>query len=228
GLFLASDARLLLARYLPSDDPTPVAPGISAAPSALIAVAAPRDLASYKLAEFDPARAAAAAQAALAGFTTRASASASLEWIADELRDAPDVLYLMCHSTISGGEPYLFLERPDGKSAAVAGARLVELLRSLPRRPYLVVLAACQSAGASDNEGSGRVALGPRLARVGIAAVVAMLDKITLDAAGAGVPVMFEELRRHGEIDRAMAVMRGQLAVSSADWWSPVLFLRAW
>ena len=224
--FLAPDARLLLARSLPSDDPTPLAPRLAAAPSAVIAIAAPSDLHAFRLAPLDKAHETSAALKALAGYQTRIVGAATLDGIAEQLLTAPDLLFLQCHGTIRDDTPYLFLEQADGTAAPVDGAQLAELLRALPRRPHLVVLAACQSAGVSHDGSAARVALGPRLARIGVPAVLAMLDEVTLATTALAMPVLFEALLRHGEVDQATAVMRVRLAQSSADWWSPVLFLR--
>ena len=94
----------------------------------------------------------------------------------------------------------------------------------LPRRPLLVVLASCQSAGRTHRPGA-LAAVGPRLAGAGVGAVVAMQDRLTLATAERLLPAFFAELRRDGQVDRALAAAR--LAVRERpDWWAPVLFLR--
>jgi energy-coupling factor transporter ATP-binding protein EcfA2 len=96
------------------------------------------------------------------------------------------------------------------------------MIAGLEHRPLLVVLASCQSAGdAADTLTS----LGPRLVRVGVAAVLAMQGKISMETAALAMPAFFRELSRDGQIDRAAAVARAA-SHGRPDWWLPVLFLR--
>jgi formylglycine-generating enzyme required for sulfatase activity len=103
-------------------------------------------------------------------------------------------------------------------------------LGELAQPPSLVVLVSCQSAGKGDSEPSTRdggalAGLGPRLAAAGVPAVVAMQGNVTMDTAAAFMPVFLRELRRDGQVDRAIAVARGAVR-ERADWWMPVLFTR--
>jgi hypothetical protein len=52
-----------------------------------------------------------------------------------------------------------------------------------------------------------------------------MQGNITMGTVSDFMPVLFEQLQRHGQIDRAMAVARGAVR-SRQDWWMPVLFMR--
>ena len=56
-------------------------------------------------------------------------------------------------------------------------------------------------------------------------AVIAMQGNVTMKTAAAFMPVFFQELRRDGLVDRAMAVARGAVR-DRPDWWMPVLFMR--
>ena len=58
-----------------------------------------------------------------------------------------DVLYLVCHGAVSEDVPLLYLEGPDGTADPVDGRKLVERLSALERRPTVVMLCSCQSAG---------------------------------------------------------------------------------
>jgi hypothetical protein len=100
------------------------------------------------------------------------------------------------------------------------------MVAGLAVRPRLVILAACQSASSSDRPGASLIALGPRLALAGVGAVLAMHDTISVDTIVAGMPILFDELRQHGIVDRAVAAMRNVLATRGDDWWQPVLYLR--
>jgi hypothetical protein len=92
------------------------------------------------------------------------------------------------------------------------------------RRPLLVLLAACHGAG--DGQGAEALtSLGSLLARSGVPAVVAMQGKVTMATMATMAPDLFGQLRRHGQVDRALAAARGAV-LDRADWWIPVLFLR--
>ncbi len=95
-----------------------------------------------------------------------------------------------------------------------------------------MVLASCQSAGGGTPErsadGGALAALGPRLARAGAAAVLAMQDDVAMTTAAAFLPAFFRELRRPEwlwQVDRAAAVARGAVA-DEQERWKPVLFMR--
>jgi hypothetical protein len=150
---------------------------------------------------------------------------ASLASLAAALRKSPyDILYLVCHGALADNEPYLWLEDEQGKAEVVAGVKLVDLLRDLPQRPRLVVLASCQSAG-NPSWGEALAALGPRLAQAGIPAVMAMQGNISQDTVGKFMPVFFQELQADGQIDRAMAAARAAVREAS-DAWMPALYMR--
>ena len=206
--------------------------------SALVVIANPVGLGEWQpddrpLPPLDVAGEQARAEAGLAGlqFTTLASnGTATLTNLVDGLRDGCDVLYLVCHGAVIEGEPRLWLEDETGTVAVVSGSELVARLRDLPQLPRLAVLASCQSAGTGDdaraNDDGALVALGPRLAEVGVPAVLAMQGNVTMRTLETFLPIFFEELRRDGQIDRAMAAARGAVRMRE-DAWMPVLFLRA-
>ena len=152
----------------------------------------------------------------------------TLQEIIARLRDGCDILYLVAHGMLTDGEPWLFLEQEDGTGKWVAGSELATRIQELNERPRLVVLVSCQSAGAGEAEPASRdsgalAGLGPRLAEAGVPAVIAMQGNFTMKTAGAFMPVLFQELRRDGLADRAMAVARGTVR-DRPDWWMPVLF----
>ena len=158
-----------------------------------------------------------------------------------------DVLYLVAHGMLDGDKPQLWLEHPDRQADVVSGhdtpnafgetvPGLLTRLGKLPVLPRLVILASCESASPGSGgavqaqEPAGRdtwawAALGPRLAEIGIPAVIAMQGKVTMRTVDAFMPAFFAALRRDGHIDRAVASAR--LAVQDRwDWWLPVLFSR--
>ncbi|PKN95102.1 MAG: hypothetical protein CVU44_00005 [Chloroflexi bacterium HGW-Chloroflexi-6] len=105
----------------------------------------------------------------------------------------------------------------------VAGGDLVTRLKELPERPRLVMLVSCQSAG--KGSGDALAAIGPRLAEIGVSAVLAMQDNISMATAEKFLPAFFDALHKDGQIDRAMSSARGMLR-DAPDFWVPVLFMR--
>jgi ATP/maltotriose-dependent transcriptional regulator MalT len=55
--------------------------------------------------------------------------------------------------------------------------------------------------------------------------VIAMQGNVTMATVARCMPVLFHELRRDGQIDRALAAARSAV-FDRPDWWMPVLFLR--
>jgi hypothetical protein len=139
--------------------------------------------------------------------------------IAARLAHDYDILYLVCHGQLVGEDPYLYLEEGD---APVKGTELIQRIRELEKRPRLVLLASCQSAGSG---GVGMAGLGPQLAAAGVPAVIAMQGSIQMDTANSFMKRFFSELLIDGQIDRAMSVARGAVR-DKDDCWMPVLFLR--
>jgi hypothetical protein len=142
------------------------------------------------------------------------------------LKDDVDILYLVCHGSLTKGEPRLLLEKDSGAADFISGKDLVQGIKDLRCPPGLIVLASCQSASTGGTE-DALAALGPRLAAAGVPAVVAMQGKIGQETVAHFMPALFGELKRNGRIDRAMAVARGDAALKKfPDWWMPVLFMR--
>lgn len=195
---------------------------------AVIAVANPELPPSYRLSPVDVAAEVERAQRGLGDLAAtildgrEGRPLASLATIAAALREETSILYLVCHGTLAKDEPYLFLEM-DGSGAyqPTAGAALVQQITALTRRPLLVVLASCQGAG---NTYEMLAALGPQLARVGIGAVIAMQGNVPMELVAQLTPRLFTELRRDGQIDRALAAARAALH-QHPDWWMPTLWM---
>jgi CHAT domain/SIR2-like domain len=139
-----------------------------------------------------------------------------------------DIVYLVCHGVLDDNEPFLLLETDQGEHDYMPGSVLVEALAGLPEAPRLVVLTACQSAGTSrSNDTGAHLALGPELVRAGVPAVVAMNGKVTVPTADEFYGRFFEELLKHGCVDRAMTTARRTIKnLSRPDWWMPTLYMR--
>ncbi len=235
GTALLTDEKVLFSRYLSSLDWPSV--GVRSRPrlSALIVIANPSNLADYetegrRLALIDVSKECEGIERALRGmpFTTLASGgAATLERMIDELgKGGHHILYLACHGYLHEGQSQLLLENPDGTVARVTGDDLADALRDLRYLPRLVVLASCQSAGPEAPGGPGAlVALGPRMAKAGVPAVLAMHSSVSMKTVAGFMPVFFRELDHDGQIDRAVTVAR-RAVQNRDDWWAPVLFMR--
>ena len=229
GALVSASERILFSRYLASVDWQAVVLRPHAALRALVVVAAPTGLTEYGLAAIDAAAELARAREALAGIDVVALAGpgeATLTRIVDELRSGHDVLYIVAHGSWARGEATLWLTDAAGAVARVAAATLTARVAELRERPRLCVLASCESAGAGTGADDGAVAaLGPGLARAGVAAVIAMQGRLTIASAAVLLPRLFAELMRDGQVDRALAVARAAIR-ERPDWWLPVLFMR--
>jgi hypothetical protein len=234
---LATNEQLLLTRYLSSFDWLPVRLRARANLRALVLIANPTNLADYQpggkqLAPFDVTRELERARAAMPDIPITAlaeSGQVTLNALSEQLRAGFDILYLVVHGALVRGEPYLWMEDDEGLAAVVPGSDLVTRLQELRPRPRLVVLASCESAGQANDAGGERnralAGLGPRLAQVGVPAVLAMQGNISTRTVERFMPVFFAELQRDGQIDRAVAAARGAVRDAN-DWWMPVLFMR--
>lgn len=182
----------------------------------------------------------------------------SLKRLSEALQEGWDIVYLACHGAMdphtNPPSPVLLLEdETTGDGELVPADELVVRLRQIPpnRRPRLILLASCQSAGtgapAAPAPGGGAAApppgqppaalepetsdaasalqaLGPKLAALGIPAVIAMQGKITMTTVASFMPKFFSELAKHGQVDLAMTIARGEVQ-ARPDAWMPVLYL---
>jgi tetratricopeptide (TPR) repeat protein len=233
GGAMARSERFLLSRYFESADMTPLKLPTRAEVTALLVVASPANLAQYNLAVFDAAAEVERVRLALSDIlaatlvTGDSSEHVTLTAIVDALRyGSYSILYLVCHGKVVDGVAYLALENDAGAVTWVAGDELVARLQDLrsEHRPTLVVIGSCQSVGTS-HASTVPAALGPQLARVGIAAVIGMQGDLPMPMLARLMPRFFKQLVEDGQIDRALAVARTGLAPED-PWWMPVLFLR--
>ncbi len=227
---LCTNENILFSRYLSSLDWRPVRLRPKDDLSALVLVANPSDLHEYNLAAVDVEGEVERSRAGLGSIKVSLIPEpgegdpATLDNLILQLRDKEfDILYLVAHGALVKNEPWLWLEDQEGKVSRTPGVELVTRLKELQKRPRLVVLASCQSAG--KNAGDALQALAPRLAEAGIPAVIAMQGNISIQTVSEFMPVFFEELRRDGQIDRALAVARGRVR-NQPDNWMPALFTR--
>jgi hypothetical protein len=227
---LCTTENLLFSRYLSSLDWRPVRLRPQGELKALALIANPSNLGDYNLAAVDVDGELERARAALSDIPLTSLPGqeedqyATLDNLINSLRAQEyDILYLVCHGAMVKDEPWLWLEDDQGKVARTSGGELVIHLKELTKRPRLVVLASCQSAGKSA--GDALAALGPSLAEAGIPAVIAMQGNISMQTVAEFMPVFFDELQRDGQIDRSLAVARGAVR-GKPDFWMPALFMR--
>ncbi len=232
GTSLCRSQRVLFARSLDTTAVASVTTTARANLRALITIANPRNLVDYTLAPVDVAGELARARAALGDLPTTLLAGsphgpgATLEALSSALRGGYPLLTLVCHGSMTKDGPILWLERDDGMCDMVPGETLVQRIADLDpdRRPLLIILASCQTAG-RDQNADMLAALGPQLARAGVGAVIGMQGNVPMATIELLLPRLLAHLREDGQIDRALALARAALP-DDQPWWMPVLFMR--
>jgi formylglycine-generating enzyme required for sulfatase activity len=240
GVRLSADENVLFSRFLSSANLQPFTPPETARLRALVVVSSPSNLDSLQFVPLDPAVEVERARKGLVDIDLlplAGAGQATLTGLLDGLRgvlpgatassSGVDILYLVAHGYINRSDgPSVLLEKPDGKGESVPVERLVREVRSLRSLPLLAVLVSCESAGSVGGSPAGILqALGPQLAQCGVPAVLAMRGSVSFPTIDQFLPVFFRELTRDGQIDRAVAVARGQVH-DGEGWWMPVLFSR--
>jgi NB-ARC domain/CHAT domain len=144
------------------------------------------------------------------------------------LREAYDVIYLVCHAALNGtgDDVNLILETsPDGL-ATVTGQQLAQVISELSQAPRLIVLVPWPSLTENDNS---IAVLAPILLNAGVAAIVSVQGRVSYkmieDSLDPFLRVLFSELVRDGQIDRAVAAARASIH-ERPDWWVPILYRR--
>lgn len=213
-------------RYLASADWSKVRPRARNELRSLVVIASPTDLANYGLAPIEvvlqrrvAVEGLRLARATVIGGETRAT----LDAVTAELHEACDILYVVAHGRMFDGEPWLWLEDETGRAARVSGEYLAARVAEMACRPRLAILLSCMSAG--DGNNLALAALGPRLARAGVPAVIAMQGPISMRTTWQFLTALTRELDRDGYIDRAVAVARGAIR-DCPDCYAPVLYSR--
>jgi WD40 repeat protein len=103
-------------------------------------------------------------------------------------------------------EPVVFFSTLEGEVAPVPAGVLIERLaklRGAQGLPHFAFLSTCEGAAPEAEGVLG--GLGQRLVReLGMPAVVAMTDRVTVASAAALAAEFYRRLRQHGEVDRAL------------------------
>ena len=156
-------------------------------------------------------------------------APATLYQINQALARAPGyhIVHIVGHGTFSPrrSQGAIFLEDEQGNAAVTTDQQFAEQLNDLEHQPHLIFLAVCE--GATHNASAQPfIALGPRLAQIGIPAVIAMQEKMSIQSAQRLTAEFYPFLLEHGLVDKALNQARSAALTGNDDWRIPVLFMR--
>jgi len=205
---------------------------------ALILAASPDNLGKYRLESFDVEAAVTGVREALGeipcevlALTKDAIGPPTLDELCRQLTDRSKqytLLHFISHGkVIAGGETALYWANANNQAEVVTGDKLIQQLRRLrgPRGlPHFAFLATCESASAEAEGGLGGLA--QRLVRdLGMPAVIAMTEKISVKTALVLGQRFYQQLRDTGYVDlaltEAMAGLMGRYDIAV-----PALFSR--
>lgn len=155
---------------------------------------------------------------------------ASLDAVIDLLAHPPDyhILHFLGHGTYSGRQKRaaLYYEDQVGNAQLISDKTLAEGLHDAGNIPHLVFLAACESAK-REAENNPFVGLAPKLIQIGVPAVVAMQDAISVSLANKLARTFYRSLFEYGTVDKAMNQARSVIArENTLESAIPVLFTR--
>ncbi len=152
---------------------------------------------------------------------------ATLDRLETELRKGYHILHFVGHGAFNARtqQAALYMQDATGNAQRVLDADFAGMLNRLQAPPHLVVLAACQSAQQSTS--AAFTGLGPQLVQIGLPAVIAMQENVTVVTARQFAATFYQRLLAHGIIDLAMNEARGTLITNGRfDAAVPVLFMR--
>jgi WD40 repeat protein len=235
--FLALDQTTPYSRYLPSlsDRHFPTIGRRDL--RALVVLADPPAGNAYRLAPFDAAGTAKAVAGALGaiphdllGPVPGAVGPASLDTLAECITAGGyTLLHLVAHGAVRArdGETLLYLLDDAGQVAPVTATELIRRLARIKANrglPHLAFLATCKGAKPEAETALGGLA--QRLVRdLGLPAVVAMTDRVSIDTAADLATTFYVRLRERGEPDLAL-VEAGAGLQGRSDILVPALFGR--
>jgi hypothetical protein len=235
---IATSPRMIMSRYLLSTEWKLINDIPDRRLEALVVIAAPNNLEEFRgpgrnLADVDRSEEESIASRALQKFSRRFLGGdrrrASIKEITRELDEGCDILYIVAHGGQDRDVPYLLLEDENGAADPVDARYFEEVIRDLRDPPSVVFLNSCRSAGSGDGatteDGGALAALGPRLARAGVPAVIAMQNNLTVRSAREFAAAFFEEFAETSIVDVAVSAARGRIR-DRPDWWVPVLYSR--
>ena len=204
----------------------------------MILVASPSEIGRFQLDSFDVEGAVAGVRQALGEIPSDVLATVesaigepTLDELCKHLTDRTKqytLLHFVSHSrVIDNGETVLYWAKANNQVDPVTGSRLIERLRSLKGTkglPHFTFFSTCSSGSPEAEAGLG--GLGQRLVRdLGMPAVIAMTQKVTVKTALALGAKFYEQLRQSGEVDSALHEALAGLA-ERGDVTVPALFSR--
>ncbi|MEH1839618.1 MAG: CHAT domain-containing protein [Nostoc sp.] len=205
---------------------------------ALVLVASPWDSQKYKLDTFDVEATVKSVRLALGDIPTDVLATVdnaiglpTLDELCAQLTDRTKqytMLHFVSHGRVlDDGETLLYWSKADNTVEVVTATRLLERVRTLRGArglPHFTFLCTCESASPDAEAGLG--GLGQRLVRdLGMPAVVAMTEKVTIKTAQILAEKFYFQLRESGEVDSALHEATAFLA-ERGDVTVPALFSR--
>jgi len=205
---------------------------------ALVLVASPSDSKRYKLDTFDVETTVKSVRSALGDIPTDVLATVddaiglpTLDELCTQLTDRSKqytIVHFVSHGRVmDDGETLLYWSKADNTVEVVTATRLLErvrVLRGARGLPHFTFLCTCESASPDAEAGLG--GLGQRLVRdLGMPAVVAMTEKVTIKTAQALAEKFYHQLRQSGEVDSALHEATAALA-ERGDVTVPALFSR--
>ncbi|RLC90474.1 MAG: hypothetical protein DRI79_04945 [Chloroflexi bacterium] len=149
------------------------------------------------------------------------------ERLEERLREDYHILHYTGHGAFSArrGQAVLYVQSEDGNTRLLLDDELASMLARQGIQPRLVFLAACQSATRSTVDAF--LGMAPKLVSVGVPAVVAMQERVTVESALKFSAVFYRRLLEHGQVDLAVNEARSTLLTAGRpDAAVPVLFMR--
>ncbi|MEK8020928.1 MAG: CHAT domain-containing protein [Candidatus Parabeggiatoa sp.] len=234
--FLRLDQGLPFSMYIPASTDKRFPPIGKDDLRALVLAASPENLGKYRLDAFDVEASVAGVREALGDIPCEVLAPLSeaigpptLDELCRQLTVRQyTLLHFIAHGkVIDGGETALYWANADNQSEIVTGTELISQLKNLegPRGlPHFAFLSTCESASPKAEGALG--GLGQRLVReLGIPAVIAMTEKVTMTTALALGMRFYQQLRKSGHVDLALAEATAGL-MGRNDIIVPALFSR--
>jgi hypothetical protein len=152
----------------------------------------------------------------------------TLEKLEGRLRSGDyHVLHYLGHGRFSEkrGQAALYMQDGEGLTRLVFDDDLSSMLARRGIQPRLVFLAACETATRSN--AGAFLGLAPKLVSIGVPAVVAMQDLVTVESALKFGQTFYRRLLAHGLVDLAANEARSTLlSAGRPDAAVPVLFMR--
>ena len=134
-----------------------------------------------------------------------------------------NLLHIVSHGKLNQGETYLYWATENNQVEVVKGSYLIQRLGNIAQLPHFIFLSACESAKTEAGMALGGLAQ-RMVGELGIPAVLAMTESVTIETAALLSKAFYPRLRKHGEVDKALVEATSSL--SRHDILVPALFSR--